>query len=398
MCGHVGIAGQLTTKDEVILRTLLLLDYNRGKDATGFASVRERTREIRVAKQLGNPFNLFDSKGFETALNGNMSQVFIGHNRAKTIGSNTVFNSHPFEYDHIVGAHNGTLSLTQCDFDGIQEHGVDSQYIIDSISKKGIKETVKGMVGAWALVWYDQLNHTINFLRNKERPLWWAKSKDCKKLYWASEWQMLDAAITVHGNAQEDLWCDERGYRYFPFEEDILYTQEIPENLTAALGVFKTYKGYEGKPAKTYTYSPTIWNKGNRVVTEVGGTTNRGESETKKETEKIGKTTTSTLTTKTGSHLNGGTTTSANRVVNLFPTSKDVDKDDPYLGQISKEDFDKATQYGCSFCGADIIYGDVGIEIWHKDDPVCLCAKCRAEGGEPSKTTRINKVEINKVG
>src|SRR3546814_15939897 len=41
MCGHVGIAGKMELKDEALMRRLLVFDYFRGPDSTGFAALRK---------------------------------------------------------------------------------------------------------------------------------------------------------------------------------------------------------------------------------------------------------------------------------------------------------------------------------------------------------------------
>src|SRR3546814_6662079 len=63
MCGHVGIAGKMELKDEALMRRLLVFDYFRGPDSTGFAALRKDGTH-RLAKIASNPLNLFDMKRF----------------------------------------------------------------------------------------------------------------------------------------------------------------------------------------------------------------------------------------------------------------------------------------------------------------------------------------------
>src|SRR5690606_8536689 len=108
MCGLVGVAGNITSVSDKIFRTLLILDTVRGEHSTGVAAVRRNTEEVYLAKQLGNPFELFNDKRYDTAINS-INKVIIGHNRFATRGAVNKANAHPFENDLVVGAHNGTL-------------------------------------------------------------------------------------------------------------------------------------------------------------------------------------------------------------------------------------------------------------------------------------------------
>jgi hypothetical protein len=78
---------------------------------------------------------------------------------------------------------------------------VDSENLFYHIEQKGLEDAISQLGGgnnAWALVWWDKLNETLNFLRNKERTLYycWEDNGDC--LYWASESWMLIAALARH--------------------------------------------------------------------------------------------------------------------------------------------------------------------------------------------------------
>jgi glucosamine 6-phosphate synthetase-like amidotransferase/phosphosugar isomerase protein len=111
MCGLVGIAGKLTVKDEATMKRLFLLDFFRGPDSTGLAAVRG-DGNIHVSKLASHPIDLFDSARFKTALSGYNSKIFLGHNRYATKGKVNANNAHPYHYGDIVGAHNGTLSIS----------------------------------------------------------------------------------------------------------------------------------------------------------------------------------------------------------------------------------------------------------------------------------------------
>lgn len=182
-------------KHEKAIKTLLILDSLRGTDSTGVAVV-SRQGEVKVAKELGDPFRLFDNKRFDKAFSG-MNCVAIGHNRFATQGKVNVRNAHPFEFDELVGAHNGTLRNKHVLVDS-RDFEVDSENLYHHIAKKGLRDAIDPLDGAWALVWWDKKDSTLNFLRNEERPLWFAKEKTTNVFFWASEKWMLSVALSRH--------------------------------------------------------------------------------------------------------------------------------------------------------------------------------------------------------
>lgn len=269
MCGLVGIAGKLEYSDEVVFKRLLVFDYFRGTDSTGAAFIPKNIEEdVKINKIASHPIDLFDSKSFTSNLKHNTCTAFIGHNRAATKGKVNATNAHPFTFGDITGAHNGTLKDTcwkslEKDIDEVYD--VDSAALFASIDKQGIEKTIKSveeglstMSGAWALVWYNKADNTLNFLRNKHRPLWFGWSKDCKKILWASEWQMIDTSVSLHSRTSlYKTFENEKGNSYFPFAEDTWYKfdlKKIQENDTGkpVKPTIKKLKGKEPAPVTTY--------------------------------------------------------------------------------------------------------------------------------------------------
>lgn len=192
MCGIIGVAGDLTGKEENLFKDLLIINTLRGKDSTGIAAIGG-DRSVKVVKTVGDPFQLYDTTGF-TEVMRRKNHVLIGHNRAATTGKVVRKNAHPFEFHSLVGVHNGTLHSKHT-IPGHEVFDTDSEALYNHIDKVGIDEAIKEVKGAYALVWYDKDEDTINFLRNKERPMNLVLSEDKKHLFFASETWMLTCVL-----------------------------------------------------------------------------------------------------------------------------------------------------------------------------------------------------------
>lgn len=198
MCGLVGMAGNLYQSHNKMFRDMLLMDVVRGWDSTGILAVSCKDRELAMEKMVGCPpdlwefFNskILDYKGIPDGFN----RLLMGHNRAATYGKITDDNAHPFEFDHIIGAHNGSLTDWK-DLEGYSKFDVDSKAVFLTIAEKGIEHCWKNFLGAAALTWWDDDYDTINLIRNEQRPLYLAYSKQGDAIFWASEpWMILSAA------------------------------------------------------------------------------------------------------------------------------------------------------------------------------------------------------------
>lgn len=191
MCGLVGVAGNITQKQEKVFRELLQIDTIRGPHSTGVAAI-DFKGVPSVVKEAVLPPSLFKRQGFKTIMN-KLSRVLIGHNRWATQGAINSKNAHPFQKDHITMVHNGTLANQSL----LPDHKlfeVDSENIAHALKLEDPKEVWGKIHGAAALVWYNEKENTLHFLRNKERPFHYTYC-DNGCLYWASEDWMLEGIL-----------------------------------------------------------------------------------------------------------------------------------------------------------------------------------------------------------
>lgn len=364
MCGHVGIAGKLETKDESTMKRLLVFDYFRGPDSTGFAALRSNsTKDIHIVKLASNPIDLFQMKKFDTALNGFNSTVFLGHNRLATKGVVNNYNAHPYQFDKadgsgvIVGAHNGTLdasSWKELEEELGEKYEVDSMAVIAAIAKFGIEKTIPMLRGAWALVWFDTSDNSLNFIRNKERPFWYAYSKKFDKLFWASEYPIIRAALGL-STAPYELF-EHDGYCFWETEEDWWYKFDLEALKNGATERPKPrVKVLKGKEPVQAAYSYRSGDPFQHSGTTCSTTRSRG--------------TTGAVTDNT----------EKKEVVHshLHITGTSVK---PFGDFVTKEEFDRIAKYGCSWCQADVDYEEAGVEVYIQQDMI-LCPTCADSNG-----------------
>lgn len=196
MCGHVGVAGNVSAKEERIFRTLLRLDTLRGEDSTGIAALNSAGK-FTVVKDAANAYDFLKGKDSKEAFTG-WVKILMGHNRAATKGAVVKDNAHPFEFGNIIGAHNGTLNSWHNLLDG-DKFKVDSQAVFYHMSEEDPDDLWSKLNGAAALVWMNKAEKSINFLRNSQRDLCYTTTVDGKTFLWASEAWMLHVACAREG-------------------------------------------------------------------------------------------------------------------------------------------------------------------------------------------------------
>ena len=205
MCGIVGFisgAGKSGWPQDRVtfLRQGLVVDTLRGFDSTGVFTVDAgaATEPAYWEKDVLSGPDFVQHKDFQKMVsNASDLRAAIGHNRAATKGAVTSDNAHPFQVGNITLVHNGTLSylsgLPLSPYKDKQLKGVDvdSEVIAHNLAHKPIEEWYEDLVGAWALVWHDASDGSINMVRNAQRPLHIAKVEKEDTILIASEADML---------------------------------------------------------------------------------------------------------------------------------------------------------------------------------------------------------------
>lgn len=258
MCGLVGVAGEIDTKVLKLFNDMMVFNIVRGRDSSGVASVARGTNAFDVFKATVHASDLQEFKNYDRVATVGR-KALIGHSRSATVGTVSLANAHPFAFDKVVGAHNGTIPYyAKSDLPRHNEFGTDSEALFCSINDQGLTKTIESLNGgAYALTWFDAENNTINLLRNSERPMCFGVLNEGRTLVWASEPYFIRAACERHGFEHEK--------QLFILPVDRHYRWDIPNDSRSKLAnpVVRVVERKE-RPPTTYTgnyfrsgYTPT---------------------------------------------------------------------------------------------------------------------------------------------
>lgn len=202
-----------------LIANLTWVDAIRGHHSTGF--IYEAEGQPDYYKKAISGYDFLQLNFVQKIIdNYHKTPYLIGHNRAATRGEVNHSNAHPFQSDHLVGVHNGTLtnhhSLSPIGFN----HPVDSAHLYAALAKDGTKDTLPRVNGSFNLLWHDNSDNTIHMVKNANRPYTFAKIKGKDILVGASEKDMLKWLIKREHLAIEYCWTPKNNHEYVFLVDD----------------------------------------------------------------------------------------------------------------------------------------------------------------------------------
>lgn len=217
MCGLFGMLGPgINVKDIEILKDLGIISQLRGRDGAGLFQTRSKQKSIyrigspeALVKTEGSWMELMEDIEYENSqtrgpkvLENYMADLFMCHVRQPTKGLISEDNSHPYIFDNLVGAHNGTLKDLK--YQDPEKTLTDSYLFYKDISERGLVPVINDLdpKSAWAITMYDRVSGNFYLGKNDKRSLHIAVLKNRSVVYWASEKIFLDMAILR--NTDED--------------------------------------------------------------------------------------------------------------------------------------------------------------------------------------------------
>jgi len=242
MCGLVGIVcDRITADHKKVFRLMLKLDEIRGQHSTGIGMVNKEGN-FGWCKKEGTCENLYEEYAsakkdsileHDGDVRGWDWKYLMGHNRHATKGAVDDRNAHPFAFENIIGAHNGTLQMhTMKNFEGFKGEDLDSRLFYSEIEHRGgeVKDIYSEVGGAMALTWYDKKDKTVRILRNNQRTLFFCWSYDQKTMFYASEpWMIQAAQQRVPEAFRSNINKENYKGKIRAFKPDHLYSVSIDE-------------------------------------------------------------------------------------------------------------------------------------------------------------------------
>lgn len=183
MCGLVGVVTKAQNGfgngEKASFHELLYVDALRGEDSTGVCGIFNDGSAIVHKDAYEAAWFMCDTE-YDELLSSlwKKGQAVFGHNRKKTVGNISAQTAHPFVIENdFVFMHNGTLTShkeladTEVDSEAL---GIHIRKAMREGGKAALEEAMGKVRGAYACVWYDQLEEKLYMMRNNQRPLWLA--------------------------------------------------------------------------------------------------------------------------------------------------------------------------------------------------------------------------------
>jgi hypothetical protein len=209
MCGIAGaMSTNLGMSDLGYVRQLMVLSVLRGWDGSGAFAVYPHHKKLRIEMHKSElcAAELACSPKFGKMVDANNAKIVCSHSRAPTRGGTDLEAIHPHRVGSLTGVHNGTMFTVMNKT--IPDKDSDSLAVFQAIFEHGVEEFIKNSRGAYSLVWTNAAEGTLNFLRNDQRPMVFARIGNgdfAHTMYWSSERSMLEYVLNERGSISKNV-------------------------------------------------------------------------------------------------------------------------------------------------------------------------------------------------
>lgn len=208
----------------------------RGSDSTGFYA---RNKEVEyLEKQALSATEFYEDSMIAEVILKAKCYVFLGHNRAASVGEVNAENAHPFINDRLVQIHNGTVrkifKMASKKALSKMEGTTDSEALMHHLSEVGVEDykTWQAM-NTYSTVIYQYKNDRLYFARDFWRPLYiYDLRKEFGIRIFASTKEIAEAAMN-------DCKIDPSKYSNFTTRPFTLYYSDIHDGELYRLNRYK---------------------------------------------------------------------------------------------------------------------------------------------------------------
>ena len=243
------------------LRDMMIVNTLRGEDSTGIATIPMNIKEnVETFKSIGAGFDLRDHKFFKNVIKDyDKYKYLMIHNRAATVGKVCVANAHPFVHEKdgrsITFVHNGSLN-NKYSLDNHSQYDTDSETVCHNFLHNGVEKTLKTVRGSFCFVWHDSKDDSLNFVRNAERPMAFAVTKDKSLIFYGSEVGMLKYVLDRRGIGIDEFLSLPTKCWFKFYGKDIKDVEKIDVEFAPPLGNYNSYDSWPTYGHNESTYTP----------------------------------------------------------------------------------------------------------------------------------------------
>lgn len=210
--------------DKQNITTMFALLESRGRDASGFAFLRDDNLIVHKAPIRSSV--MVDTKQWQE-LELEPVLAFIAHTRAKTQGTEkNNKNNHPlFTKEGLCIVHNGMIH-NDAEIFGKQRRDaeVDSEAILSVLSAKGkgdkIKKVFEKLEGSFAFACIDKSNPDTLILVKKDNPIELYFDEENDILYFASETDIMRDSLGIRKNSKRGFNTGEGNFHHYSMENN----------------------------------------------------------------------------------------------------------------------------------------------------------------------------------